>query len=46
MPTISETIARLSKLRAGTGSAIDPDDAALSELTGFGSNPGALRGWM
>ncbi len=44
MSSLSETVARLSAMRGtlqpGKGSSM------LEELTGFGSNPGALRGWV
>lgn len=44
MSLMSETVARLSAMRdalqTGAGSS------TLDELTGFGSNPGALRGWV
>jgi poly(hydroxyalkanoate) depolymerase family esterase len=43
LPSISDTIARLSARPAGSGGR---KDAQLSEITGFGSNPGALRAWF
>lgn len=46
MPGIADTIAQLSKLRGATaGTAQAGHTGRLEELTGFGSNPGALRGW-
>ena len=46
MPSLSDTITRLSKLRATTAPHAEVGGRALVELTGFGSNPGALRGWL
>lgn len=44
MPRISETIARLSQLRGLQIGLDNPADTGrLTELTSFGSNPGALR---
>jgi poly(hydroxyalkanoate) depolymerase family esterase len=44
VPRISETIARLSQLRGLHIGLDNPADAGrLTELTSFGSNPGALR---
>lgn len=45
MPGLAETIARLSQLRTAAASP-GTGGGALTELTDFGSNPGALRGWM
>lgn len=47
MRSISDTIARLAAQRARHAAAgQDPDGAdRLSELSGFGSNPGALKAW-
>ncbi|MGP7794509.1 extracellular catalytic domain type 1 short-chain-length polyhydroxyalkanoate depolymerase [Sphingomonas sp. CLY1604] len=44
MPRLSETLARLSRLRASHGGVGSPADAGrLTELASFGANPGALR---
>lgn len=40
---ISDTIARLSAMRGRPAGAGQSKDDHLSEMTGFGSNPGALR---
>jgi poly(hydroxyalkanoate) depolymerase family esterase len=40
---ISDTIARLSAMRGRAGLAPQHHDDSLSDLTAFGSNPGALR---
>jgi poly(hydroxyalkanoate) depolymerase family esterase len=42
MPNLSDTITRLAALRAVPRGALPASDR-LSDLTGFGSNPGALR---
>ena len=44
MPSLADTIARLSRMHAlpGAGSAFTTPDR-LTDLTNFGSNPGALR---
>jgi len=42
MPTLSETIARLSAQRQQMAGRDGPTDDVLGILTGFGSNPGAL----
>ncbi|MER9687270.1 MULTISPECIES: PHB depolymerase family esterase [unclassified Mesorhizobium] len=43
MRDISDTIARLSAMRRRPAGAGQSKDDHLSEMTGFGSNPGALR---
>lgn len=45
MRSLSDTVTRLSAIRAAGGiAAAFPVGDRLSDLTGFGSNPGALRG--
>ena len=44
MRRLSDTISRLSSLRASLPAAAD-GPSRLDELSGFGSNPGQLRGW-
>lgn len=44
MRPLSDTIARLAAFRHARDTAEAPS-GELAELTGFGSNPGALRGW-
>ncbi|WP_181176627.1 PHB depolymerase family esterase [Mesorhizobium sp. B2-4-9] len=46
MRNISDTIARLSAVHARAAGSGERNDAHLSEITGFGSNPGALRAWL
>ena len=46
MPSLAHTIARLSKLRVAAVSDVGSGGRHLAELTGFGSNPGSLRGWL
>jgi poly(hydroxyalkanoate) depolymerase family esterase len=44
MRPLSDTIARLAAFRHARDTAATPS-GELAELTGFGSNPGALRAW-
>lgn len=46
MRRLSATIARLSAAKNAMSAAIANDDGRLSDLTGFGSNPGALAARM
>lgn len=46
MRTLSDTISRLSALRAGAAGAMPAgSDGRLDPLVGFGSNPGDLKAW-
>ena len=46
MPSLAGTIARLSKLRTATIPEVRTDGHHLAQLTGSGSNPGSLQGWL
>jgi poly(hydroxyalkanoate) depolymerase family esterase len=43
---ISDTIARLSAMRGRPAVSGQRHDDRLSDIAGFGSNPGALRAWL
>jgi len=45
MRSLSDTLTRLARFRTLGGSGNVAGPTRLSELAGFGSNPGALKGW-